>query len=77
MKIEFDWRNVTYLEFRNGVPFIRTWPLEPGDKISDPDCTEEGCRKISDELSQNGINNRIGYNPDTGNWNVAILEQNN
>lgn len=63
-----------YLQFRNGVPFIRTWPLKPGDKITDSDYSEEGCRKISDELSRNGINNRIGYNPESGIWSVAILE---
>lgn len=35
LKVEFDWRNMIYLEFRNGVPFIKTWPLESEDKISD------------------------------------------
>lgn len=67
---------MNYLQFRNGIPFIRTWPLEPGDKVSDPDNTEEGCRKISNELSQHGIKNRIGYNPDSGIWSVAIINPN-
>lgn len=63
-----------YLQFRNGVPFIKTWPLTPGDKIADPDRSEEGCRKLSDELSKNGIKNRVGYNPEGDFWSVAILE---
>lgn len=67
---------MNYLQFRNGIPFIKTWPLEPGDKVSDSNNTEEGCRKISNELSQHGIKNRIGYNPDSGIWSVAIINPN-
>jgi hypothetical protein len=65
---------MNYLQFRNGIPFIKCLPLQLGDKISEPDCTEDGCWKISEELSQHGIKNRVGYNPDADIWSVAIIE---
>ena len=65
---------MSYIQFKNGIPFIRTWELQPGDKITDADCSEEGCRKISDELTQNGISNRVAQNPESGIWSVVILE---
>lgn len=52
---------------------VRAHEIRVGDKYGTYDNTYESIIKLEDELNQRGIKTRIGCNPESGVWSVAIL----
>lgn len=60
-------------DFYVSSAYIGAYELKSGDKITDVNNSKDGCEKISKELSDAGIGNRVGYNVEADLWSVAIL----
>lgn len=52
----------------------RCYRLMKGDKIAVLDNTEKTTKQVAQEMKSVGIKVRIGKNPETNIWSIAILE---
>ena len=52
---------------------VRGYEICVGDKLGTYDNTYESISELEKELNAHGIETRIGCNPESGIWSVAIL----
>ena len=70
--VKKDFERFDNQEYYASSNTVRCIELAPGTKILYRD--KEKYMEISEELTNKNINNRVGYNPDSELWSIAIIE---